>query len=131
LIELLVVIAIIGILSSVVIASLSSARGKAREGAAQATLNGLRPGLQICIDDNIAVNTPTETNNGGAGATCTGSATTFPALPSGWLYGDADSAITPTQVDFTQTAGSAFNIGAYGDNRWVRCTQTVCDKGTY
>ena len=130
LIELLVVIAIIGILSSVVLASLNTARNKAREAAATATINGLRPGLLVCVDDNVAISAPTETNTGGTGGTCTGGSG-YVALPTGWLYGDADSAITPAQVDFIQTTGSSFSVGAYGDNRWVRCTNVTCDKGTY
>ena len=42
LIELLVVIAIIGILSSVVIASINQARDKGNDAAIQSNLNGIR-----------------------------------------------------------------------------------------
>lgn len=47
LIELLVVIAIIGILSSVVLASLSTARNKAKDAAVQAQLNSIRTASEI------------------------------------------------------------------------------------
>ena len=47
LIELLVVIAIIGILSSVVLASLNSARGKGADAAIKANLNGIRSQAEL------------------------------------------------------------------------------------
>jgi prepilin-type N-terminal cleavage/methylation domain-containing protein len=47
LIELLVVIAIIGILASVVLASLSSARGKAKVAAAQSVMSSLRAQAEV------------------------------------------------------------------------------------
>ena len=52
LIELLVVIAIIGILSSVVLASLNSARNKANDAAVKANLNNLRAQAAIYYDDS-------------------------------------------------------------------------------
>ena len=51
LIELLVVISIIGLLSSVVLASLSGARESARKSAAQAELRSLRTGLEMMVND--------------------------------------------------------------------------------
>ena len=50
LIELLVVIAIIGILSSVVLASLNSARAKGSDGAVKANMNGIRSQAEIVYD---------------------------------------------------------------------------------
>ncbi|MFZ2523385.1 MAG: type II secretion system protein [Minisyncoccia bacterium] len=52
LIELLVVIAIIGILSSVVLASLNSARAKGGNAAVKANLSGIRSQAEIVYDDN-------------------------------------------------------------------------------
>lgn len=52
LIELLVVIAIIGILSSVVLASLNTARGKGANAAVKANMNGLRNQAEIVYDEN-------------------------------------------------------------------------------
>lgn len=52
LIELLVVIAIIGILSSVVLASLSTARGKGNDAKVKAQLQGLRASAEIYADTN-------------------------------------------------------------------------------
>jgi len=50
LIELLVVIAIIGILSSVVLASLNTARGKARDARRKADLSEIRKALEMYYD---------------------------------------------------------------------------------
>jgi prepilin-type N-terminal cleavage/methylation domain-containing protein len=51
LIELLVVIAIIGILASVVLASLNSARDKGEDAAARSNLNNIRAQAEIVYDD--------------------------------------------------------------------------------
>ncbi|MCR4334266.1 MAG: type II secretion system GspH family protein [Patescibacteria group bacterium] len=52
LIELLVVIAIIGILSSIVLASLSTARNKGRDAAVQGELSSLRSQAEIYASNN-------------------------------------------------------------------------------
>ena len=52
LIELLVVIAIIGLLSSIVLASLGTARSKAADAAIQANLVGVRSSAEIYYTDN-------------------------------------------------------------------------------
>ncbi|MDP2593921.1 MAG: type II secretion system protein [bacterium] len=51
LIELLVVIAIIGLLSSIVLASLSTARDKGRDAAIQSDLNSIRIGAELVRDN--------------------------------------------------------------------------------
>jgi prepilin-type N-terminal cleavage/methylation domain-containing protein len=53
LIELLVVIAIIGILSSVVLASLNSARTKSRDARRLADLQQLKIALELYFDENV------------------------------------------------------------------------------
>jgi len=52
LIELLVVIAIIGILSSVVLASLNTARSKGANAAIKANLSGIRSQAELVYNDN-------------------------------------------------------------------------------
>ena len=53
LVELLVVIAIIGILSSVAVVNLNSARDKAREAAIIAWFDQIKPEILICLDDDL------------------------------------------------------------------------------
>lgn len=62
LIELLVVIAIIGILSSIVLVSLSSAREKARDAKRQAELNQLRSALELYYDSQTTASYPPATS---------------------------------------------------------------------
>jgi prepilin-type N-terminal cleavage/methylation domain-containing protein len=52
LIELLVVIAIIGILASVVLASLNTARAKGSDASIKANLSGIRPQAELVYDGN-------------------------------------------------------------------------------
>ena len=59
LIELLVVVAIIGILASVVLASLNTARAKGANAAVKANLAGARAGAELFYDGAIGANTYT------------------------------------------------------------------------
>jgi len=54
LIELLVVIAIIGILSSVVLASLNTARDKGHDASIKASINNIRAAAEVFYDNNGA-----------------------------------------------------------------------------
>lgn len=70
LIELLVVIAIIGLLSSVVLASLNSARGKARDAKRESDFGELRTALELYANDNNGKYPSTGGSYYGSGSTC-------------------------------------------------------------
>ncbi len=72
LIELLVVIAIIGILSSVVLASLNTARNKGADAAVKSNLNGIRAQAELWYDNNGNTYGPTV-----ADTSCTGAGTSL------------------------------------------------------
>ena len=92
LIELLVVIAIIGILASVVLASLNSARDKGSAAAIKSSINNLRAQAELYYDDNNRSYDP-----GTAGAT------------SGWICSDSKVTTASTSV---KSSGGAFSCSA-------------------
>ena len=101
LIELLVVIAIIGLLSAVVLASLNTARGKARDAQREQDINTITTDLNIFYDNNGCAPYT-------AGSTCPGT-TGYNSGSTDGYGGWDDSAISPTTnfMSFLLTSGVA------------------------
>jgi len=137
LIELLVVIAIIGILSSIVLASLNTARGKGNDAKAKAQLSGARAAAEIYYDNNSNYG-PVAGNV--TGATCAGGPAMFlDALSNMDKYTNtagafpAGATLTCVTVGAPATAYaiSALLPGAAGTNSWcVDSTGTSKGYGT-
>lgn len=135
LVELLLVISIIAILSSIVIASVSSSKTKARIAATQSTMHSVRAGLLTCLDNTIAPVAPTNTQNGGATLMCTGGPSYVNLPNSTWSY---STATNPPAAPATCPAGgylftsslTTFRVTAYSitDNACIVCTETACTK---
>lgn len=100
LIELLVVIAIIGILSSVVLASLNTARGKGADAAAKSNLNNMRAQAELSYDNNSGVYTNVCTD-----------ASVIKALTSARTAEGA--AVWSTTSDNASSGGCVSSSGAY------------------
>ncbi|MEX0917992.1 MAG: type II secretion system protein [Candidatus Paceibacterota bacterium] len=133
LIELLVVIAIIGLLASVVLASLNSARAKGADAAIRSSLNNARAQAELYYDGNsnsyASVCTTTSTSNpgilamhdgaadvaGGAGFVACGSSATEWAMKAR-LVSD------PTQYYCVDSSGdSTIVTGGYSDTAVTAC----------
>ncbi len=102
LIELLVVIAIIGILSSIVLASLSSARTKGEDAAIQSTLSNMRAQAELYYSNN--------SNYGSPQSTCAGPF--FATAGTGTLKSLIDSISAKTAVTCGNVASSSWAVAA-------------------
>ncbi len=122
LIELLVVIAIIGILSSVVLASMNTARKKARDARRQADLRSLQLALEQYYDSNSAY--PVATTEGTVSSTLGGlvSGGMITALPS-------DPSSSQSYYYKSATAGAEYCLGANMEGTPPTPSDT-CPSGT-
>ena len=114
LIELLVVIAIIGILSSVVLASLNTARGKGNDAKIKAQLSGLRASAEIYYDNN---------GNYGAAASDSCAAAFFTDAASGMAQYTLSTNYPTGATLSCHTSGTAYAVSALlpglgGTNAW-------------
>jgi len=107
LIELLVVIAIIGILSSVVLASLNTARTKGADAAIKSNLAGARAQAELFYDSNT--NAYLTGTAGGTGDVCsaTGVANTVKGINAAVLAAATASGIAAVTLNTTGAAGVA------------------------
>lgn len=127
LIELLVVIAIIGILSSIVLSSLRSARIKASDSAVKAAMKQLSAQTEIFWSDNGTY--------GGGIANCDGSGGVFdnPKVEEIETYIETNNAIGATVSCRTSADGGKYAYGVsllHGGGSWCTDNSTWFGVGT-
>jgi len=111
LIELLVVVAIIGILASVVLASLNSARSKGADAAVKANMASIRAQAELYYDTNSKYNvdgTTALSTVGAAGAVC--------GVTTG-MYGDANITAALAQIAAQMSSTSTMKCTTSADGQ--------------
>ena len=120
LIELLVVIAIIGLLSTLAVVALSSARQRARDSKRLADLKQLQTALELYYQDQSSPSYPVETTPvtlGSASQACFNSASGFttagcPSPIMGLVPSDPGGSGATTTYSYTSTSGVSYLITA-------------------
>ena len=113
LIELLVVIAIIGILSSVVLASLNSARGKGSDAAAKGGMNSLRSQAALYYDSNGQ-----SYSSAAAGAGCTTASSLFADPQMKSIVTNIQSNVTSLTCYSSSTGWTAYGVLKGAGTNW-------------
>lgn len=126
LIELLVVISIIGLLSSVILASLNSARTKAKLSKAFSSMNAINKVAYMCASDGSALIIPTSNSTGG-NLVCAGQETKLPDISdTGFTYcGTNCGGWTSSGYSY------AFSIYSGADGKIIVCGSDINVSGWY
>lgn len=119
LIELLVVVAIIGILASVVLASLNSARAKGANAAVKANLANIRAQAEITYDSAVPNSYAT---------VCTAAAAALTAADSAGggtnkCFGDGDSWVAVTELKALEGTSTGWCVDSTGKSKGVTAAQ--------
>lgn len=130
LIELLVVISIIGLLSSIVLTSVNSARSKARNVREKSDVKQIITALELARDNSPADQYPLSANDGtnwsclkASGNCWRGS---YPALPA-----QAVADLAPYLPTLPRTAVSAPTTACYANDSYLYISKTSSPLGTF